>query len=74
LPVRPLFGPSLAREFERGDVERMAVQAAHEAWQKNIKHEVDFALRGIGVGQVSDGGESEEDIEEAMTALLELVL
>jgi hypothetical protein len=69
LPVRPLFGPSLAREFERGDVERMAVQAAHEAWHKNIKHEVDFALRGIGVGEVSDGGG-----EEALGELVELGL
>jgi hypothetical protein len=66
LPVRPLFGPSLAREFERGDVERMAREAAAEAWQKNIKHEVDFALRGIDIGEVSDG-EGEEAIATAVS-------
>jgi hypothetical protein len=69
LPIRPLFGPSLAREFERGDVERMAVQAAHGAWHKNIAHEVDFALREIGVGEVSDG-----EGEEALGELIELGL
>jgi Prophage minor tail protein Z (GPZ) len=74
LPVRPLFGPSLAREFERGDVERMAREAAAEAWQKNIKHEVDFALRGVDVGTVSaaDGDEGEE-AEAAIAAVSEMV-
>ncbi len=59
LPVRPLFGPSLAREFERGELEEMARQAAFASWEKNIKHEVDYALRGISPGEVSDDGVEE---------------
>jgi len=75
LPVRPLFGPSLAREFERGQLEEVARTAAAEAWHKNIKHEVDFALRGIDPGQVSDGGDGGEgeEAEAAIAAVGEMV-
>jgi hypothetical protein len=53
-PIRELWGPSLAREVERGQTEQVARDTVAEAFPRRLLHEVQRLLGKTGGG---DGGE-----------------
>jgi hypothetical protein len=46
LPIKALWGPSLAREVTRGDAKEVAMAAAMEVFGRRLAHEVGRLLRG----------------------------
>lgn len=48
LPIRQLFGPSLAREVERGDAVKVVTETAQQVFEQRLQHEVKRLLKGHG--------------------------
>lgn len=48
LPIRPVYGPRIHREFARADVETALQSLVRERWDPTLRHELAFAMGRIG--------------------------